>query len=416
MRGYGLGEAGRFGVGRRGGLLIVILLGVPLLVHAQDWDGIDFVPHSDYQAVHADGTSAYGEGFPVRLRGVVLNSTEDWLDPTAAYDPSVHLWQLGGQAELYVQAVDSPEATWDDGDFGGTACWMGQNYGNHVLRQDPQFSYTDTQWYAELDRLHLWHSGSSIAPLVRAGSLVEIRARGGLNYAGKMNVNEQHTKDPANDFEVVILDEGFGLPNPTAISLSAVKDADDIPIFDPTRATGGEHYQSTWVQIQDVRLADIADWGSDRDLTLADATGRTLQVHLGRNDSFDATPAPAGYFNVAGILDQESFSGQGGYRLLALRASDFSPIGATGDANGDGATNGLDVDPFMAMLLEQHYDVAVDMNGDGRVDGLDVDPFVHRLTTDGTLSIPEPTTFMLIAIGLTGLLCWRRELCVLREA
>ena len=36
----------------------------------------------------------------------MLNNTEDWLDPTAAYDPGVHLWEFGGEAEYYVQAVD----------------------------------------------------------------------------------------------------------------------------------------------------------------------------------------------------------------------------------------------------------------------------------------------------------------------
>jgi len=76
---------------------------------AQDWNNdVDFVTHAAYQATHTDGAAAYAGGFPIKLRGVVLNDNEDWLDPSGAYDPGVHLWQLGGQAEIYVQAIDLP--------------------------------------------------------------------------------------------------------------------------------------------------------------------------------------------------------------------------------------------------------------------------------------------------------------------
>jgi len=304
----------------------ILAFGFPPGVSAENWNDVDFVRHSTYQAVKPDGTGAYTAGFPMRLRGVVLNNTEDWLDPTAAYDPDFHLFQLGGQAEFYLQAVDLPGDTWDNGDFGGTACWMGQNYGNHPWHQDPLFSYTDEAWYSELDRLQLWREGTTVSPLVRAGCLVEIHARAGLYYAGKMNVNEQHNNDPDYDSEIVILDEDYGLPTPAAIPLSAIKDADDVAIFDPTRATGGERYQSTLVEIQNVRLLDDSGWGRSSDLTLIDDTSRTLEIHLGLSDSFDTAPAPEGYFNVVGIMDQKSSSGMGGYRLLAMQAGDFSAV------------------------------------------------------------------------------------------
>jgi len=310
-----------------GGLAAGMVLCPTAILEAQNWEqDVAFIRHDTYQAVNPDGTSAYAGGFPFRLRGVVLNNNEDWLDPTAAYDPGFHLFQLGGQAEFFVQAVDLPDDTWDDGDFGGTACWMGQNYGNHIFHQDPAFSYTDAQWYAELDRLQLSYEGSTTWPLVRAGNLVEIRARSGLYYAGKMNVNERHLKDPINDFEVVILDEDYGLPTPTPIALEAIKNVADAAIFDPTRATGGERYQSTLVEIQNVRFLEDSPWASDMDLTLIDATGRTLGIHLGRSESFDMEPMPEGYFHVVGILDQKSSSGTGDYRLLAMHAEGFSPV------------------------------------------------------------------------------------------
>jgi len=307
-------------------LATVVALGSGVGACAENWEEVDFVRHGTYQGVYPDGASAYADGFPIRLRGVVLNNTEDWLDPTAAYDPGVHLFELGGQAEFYVQALDLPGDTWDDGDFGGTACWIGQNYGNHPWHQDPLFSYTDEAWYSELDRLHVWREATSVSPLVRAGCLVEIRARAGLYYAGKMNVNEQHNNDPDYDFEIVILDEDYGLPTPAAIRLSAIKDATDVAIFDPARAAGGERYQSTLVEVRNVRLLDGSGWGRNSNLTLVDDTGRSLEIHLGLNDSFDALPAPEGYFNVVGIMDQKSSSGVGGYRLLAMRAGDFFPV------------------------------------------------------------------------------------------
>lgn len=290
------------------------------------WENVPFIQHSVYQAVNSDGTGVYSGGFPLRHRGVVLNNTEDWLDPAAAYDPGpeAHLWELGGEAEFYVQAVDLP-GTWDDGDFGGTACWMGQNYGNHVIHQDPLFNYTDAEWHAELDRLQIWRPGGSTAPLVRAGNLVEIRARGGLSYNGKMNVNEQHSNDPLNDFEVVILDEDYGLPAATSITLADIKYADDEPIFDYTRASGGELYQSTLVKIENMRFVDASGWGTDSDLVLTDGAGRTLDIRLGLTDSFLAQPAPD-LFNVVGIMDQNEFGGTGGYRLLAMNAADFQAV------------------------------------------------------------------------------------------
>ena len=45
-----------------------------------------------------------------------------------------------------------------------------------------------------------------------------------------------------------------------------------------------------------------------------------------------------------------------------------------GDVNGDGEVNGLDVDPFVDVLLNGPPSATADMNADGSVNGLDVDP------------------------------------------
>jgi hypothetical protein len=60
------------------------------------------------------------------------------------------------------------------------------------------------------------------------------------------------------------------------------------------------------------------------------------------------------------------------------------------------------------VLLASRFDVAADINGDGAVNGLDVDPFVAAVVGGGTQHIPEPSTLLLaiVALGLVG--AWRK--------
>jgi hypothetical protein len=73
------------------------------------------------------------------------------------------------------------------------------------------------------------------------------------------------------------------------------------------------------------------------------------------------------------------------------------------DVNGDGEVNGLDVDPFVDVMLNGPYQAKADTNADGEVNGLDVDPFVAAVV-GGTRPIPEPSTLLLcsVALGLVG--------------
>ena len=152
----------------------------------------------------------------------------------------------------------------------------------------------------------------------------------GLEYNGNMYVNEGHfSTDPTYNFNIVILQKNYGLPTATPLTLSDLKTSTDAYIFDPTLATGGERYKSTLVTIDNVRLASTAGWGEGADLTLVDATGRTLPIQLGLDANFLSLAAPTGYFNVTGIFDQDSGGGNGanlGFQLLALNASDFATI------------------------------------------------------------------------------------------
>jgi hypothetical protein len=84
-----------------------------------------------------------------------------------------------------------------------------------------------------------------------------------------------------------------------------------------------------------------------------------------------------------------------------------------GDVNHDTEVNGLDVDPFVDVLLASRFDVAADMNGDGVVNGLDVDPFVAAVVGSGTQPVPEPSTLLLcivIASVISAWTDWRRIL------
>jgi hypothetical protein len=321
----------------------VLLSAVAARAPAVDWESVAIQPHQDYQAIYDAGlptgwTTDYQGGFPLRLRGVVLNANEDWLDPTAAYDPGYHPYQTGGQAEFFVQTV-APT------DFGGTFCWMGQNYGNMPWIQTPLDNYTNAQWYAELNRLHLWHPAGAGLPnplpyeqIIRPGDEVEIRARGGMYYSGKMNVNEQHSNNPNMDFEVVVLQWGRGWDAPVNLTLADLKHPDNTLIFNTSapRESGGEHYQGSLVTLQNVHLQS-GTWGANKDVVVADTTGRTFGVHLSFGAGFSAYGAPAGTFNVTGTMDQASSTGDGGYRVLAMDSGDLFKRWA--NAPGSGSWN-----------------------------------------------------------------------------
>ena len=107
--------------------------------------------------------------------------------------------------------------------------------------------------------------------------------------------------------------------------------------------------------------------------------------------------------------DFDAFNTAGGGLLAAWDAEPGHHVEflQLGDVNHDTEVNGLDVDPFVDVLLASRFDVAADMNGDGAVNGLDVDPFVAAVV-GGAQHIPEPSTLLLglLALGVVG--GWRK--------
>jgi autotransporter-associated beta strand protein len=328
------------------GLILPVFAVQAHSAQAIDWDTVPIIQHSDYQSITESPVGSgnwrgdFAGPLPFRLVGVVLNDSGDWLDATAHYTDAYAPWYLGGQSEIFVQAVNLDGTQWDPdpnspfSDFGGTACWMGQNYGNLPWIKDPQGSYSDEAWYNELNRLQLWHPDTSGLPApvsqpIRRGDLVEIRTSvGGLYYSGKMNVNEQHSNDPSQDFEVVVLQRNYGVPAPAELALSNLKNPDNSFIFDPAapRDSGAEHLQMTMVKLNGVRLKNPLLWGPNMDLQLVDDTGRDFDVHLGLDPGFCTYTPPTGTYDVTGVIDQESANGRDGYRLLALEAASFSAV------------------------------------------------------------------------------------------
>jgi hypothetical protein len=107
-------------------------------------------------------------------------------------------------------------------------------------------------------------------------------------------------------------------------------------------------------------------------------------------------------------LDEEGFDQGSIFGSIASPAvQPQSPL--LGDVNLDDVVNGLDVDPFVEVLLGGGYQVEADMNEDTLVNGLDVDPFVAAVIGGGTQAVPEPSAVLLAASAMLGLTLWRKR-------
>lgn len=282
----------------------------------------NYETHWNLQAVNSDGTSAWAGTHPFKLRGVLLCDPDEMLDPTPnflPYDPT-NLGNLGGQWQIAFQAVEP-------GGRGGTFCYMAQNYGNLPWIRDTARSYSNEAWTAEI--LRLSYDPARMHRL-RTGDLIEVTANISLFYGGKRNINEAHNNEPEYDFHISLVQSNYGLPEPEVITLADIKNADDTPIFDQTRATGGEHYQGMRVRINNLMLLTTNGWThagswSQRLCIATDGAGRTLPL---RHPRYSLGPPPDGMFDAVGIFNQESGSGQqgtNGYELFVQQVIPHQP-------------------------------------------------------------------------------------------
>lgn len=299
--------------------LIVAWCGAPGVARAQS------ETHSRLQAVTAAGTSAWSGTLPFTIRGVLLCNPDEMLDwtPNFAANPA----GMGGEWQIAFQAA-GPD------DRGGTTCWMGQNYGSLAWVGD-ELSSNDEAWVREV--LRLSHDPSTGRPF-RAGDLIEVTARRSLFYGGKRNINEAHDLEPEANFDLRLVTAAYGLPAPEVIALADVMQPGGVaadpstwtPIFDQTRATGGERYQGTRVRLQSLTLLNAAGWNptntwANRLCTVTDGLGRFMTL---RHPRYELGPAPTGTFDALGIFTQESGSGvQGtnGYELFVQQVIRHEP-------------------------------------------------------------------------------------------
>jgi hypothetical protein len=288
--------------------------------------------HADLQAVTAAGTSAWGGAFPFTIRGILLCDPQDMLDPTPTFlpwDDGANMGRMGGEWQVTFQAVAA-------GDRGGTTCWMGQNYGNQPWLHDSALSYGNEAWTAEILRLSF---DAVTMHGFRAGDLIEVTVRQSLFYGGKRNINEGHDTDASLNFDIALVTASYGLPEAEVISLAEVAQpggtAEDPAswqfIFDPTRATGAEHYQGIRVRINDLTLLTTNGWNaanlwSSRKCTVTDGAGRFLTL---RHPRYSLGEIPTERFDAVGIFTQESGSsaqGTNGYELFAQQIIPQEPV------------------------------------------------------------------------------------------
>jgi hypothetical protein len=323
-------------------IVLAAIMSLALAAAVQSAPTAASVTHSEFQAVNASGEQTYNATEKVILEGILLHNPADMLYPTPD-DTVTELFNISGQWQIFFQG--------EEDDHAGTAVWMGQLY-NNLPWVALDGGYTNEEFTAELGRLN----AAQFSPGDR------IRVTGYyLSYNGKLNVNEQHSKNPDHNFTIELVQRGVGLPRPELVTLDDLKNDSDAFIFDPTRQSGGEHYQSRLIKIENVYFADASDWRPYGELVITDGV-KTLGVKLGRgNGIYAGSNNLTEPFDIIGILDQESPNLTDGYRLHVMNYDGNGSVLATrehrradkpGDLNLDGIVDYDDINELLEDWLK----------------------------------------------------------------
>ena len=327
-------------------IVLTTVLSLALGVVAKADPTVAEVTHSEFQAVDASGEHMYNATDKVILEGILLHNPADMLDPTPD-DTITDTFNISGQWQIFFQG--------EGDDHAGTAVWLGQLY-NNLPWVAPEGGYSNEEFIAELSRLN----AAQFSPGDR------IRVTGYyLSYNGKLNINEQHNKNPDHDFSIEVVERGVGLPRPEVVTLDELKNVEDDFIFDPNRQRCGEYYQGRLIKIEDVYFVDANGWGPHGELVITDGT-KTFGVKLGRgNGIYAGSNNLTEPFDIIGIMDQESPELTSGYRLYVMNYDGNGSVLAgrehrladkPGDINLDGVVDGVDFAEFVEDWLEQETD------------------------------------------------------------
>jgi len=327
-------------------IVLTTVLSLALGVVAKADPTVAKVAHSEFQAVDASGEHVYNATDKVILEGILLHNPADMLDPTPD-DTITDTFNISGQWQIFFQG--------EGDDHAGTAVWLGQLY-NNLPWVAPEGGYSNEEFIAELSRLN----AAQFSP----GDRIRITGYY-LSYNGKLNINEQHNKNPDHDFSIEVVERGVGLPRPEVVTLDELKNVEDGFIFDPNRQRGGEYYQGRLIKIEDVYFVDANGWGPHGELVITDGT-KTFGVKLGRgNGIYAGSNNLTEPFDIIGIMDQESPELTSGYRLYVMNYDGNGSVLAgrehrladkPGDINLDGVVDGVDFAEFVEDWLEQETD------------------------------------------------------------
>lgn len=218
----------------------------------------------------------------------------------------------------------------------------------------------------------LTQAGRNLGDLQRVIEAAEARA--GIELTFKLSARRAQLRSDIYDIAVDLYigdrDQWHLNSVPQSLVLACASDAPTL---------GKSVAASFLVNNEDsARLASMTvDASSEGELKSEDEDGVYLdeiRVLFQASDFDFSYPYGSDFWLVFTQLGTGSTTNSSGQTLIddvSLRV--FLP----GDVNGDGAANGLDVQPFIQLVLGGGYSAEADLNLDGRVNGLDVQPFIN---------------------------------------
>jgi hypothetical protein len=151
----------------------------------------------------------------------------------------------------------------------------------------------------------------------------------------------------------------------------------DIESWDPDGAYYGDRL-----------VTDACNYDSDGDGDV-DIYDRNWAIDWQNNPSHKEG---VDWYDCSSAHSEPLNANQKAYAAWALWTQIAAARPLLGDVNLDEAVNGLDVEPFVAVLLSGLSQAEADMNQDGVVNGLDVDLFVDAVIGTSLRAVPEPNT------------------------